>query len=570
MAVVGNKLLKLIQMIINSKKSPNIDLETKSVDDISALFKSEIVDIVDEFFDSVDLFIDGKPTISAETSVKVFQNKSNPDKKFFLFNAVRPQESWRNDIDNSTAPWIPIIEYKPHATKPLNPIYERDRKATSNRNAKGLSYVFALKESGSKIENEEGEIVILSYPHPYYDEIMTFELKPEMLTPTPRKKYALLWETPCHWVYTFDQLNQMIVKLQNVTEIAVDLEHHSYRSFIGFACLIQISTREEDFLVDTIELRKELQVLNDIFANPAITKVFHGAENDIRWLQYDFGIYVVNMFDTFHASKVLNFESHSLAFLLLHYCGLKIDKTYQLADWRIRPLPPEMKNYAREDSHYLLYIYDCMRNDAYDKGDERQNLLRSIWMRSRDTCLLTFEKPMINEDSYAEYLEKNDVTLNETQKKVFKILFEWRDHISRQEDESLRFVLPSHMLTQIASQIPTNVLELYECCKPLPPLVKLHAHELVLMIQAIVDKNKTMVVPRDNSMTFQVNTNTEPLQGPAPGTLKTSYHDPFLDRIDDTSTPKIKVKALTSKINAGLLANKPSRNSIFSEDIMSE
>jgi len=78
---------------------------------------------------------------------------------------------------------------------------------------------------------------------------------------------------------------------------------------------------------------------------------------------------------------------------------------------------------------------------------------------------------------------------------------------------------------------------------------------------------KNMVVPRDNSMTFQVNTsNTEPLQGTAPGTLKTPFYDPFLDRIDDTSTPKIKVKAITSKINENLLANTPFRTSIFSED----
>ena len=32
-------------------------------------------------------------------------------------------------------------------------------------------------------------------------------------------------------------------------QIAVDLEDHHYRSFMGFTCLMQISTRKEDFLV---------------------------------------------------------------------------------------------------------------------------------------------------------------------------------------------------------------------------------------------------------------------------------------------------------------------------------
>jgi hypothetical protein len=42
------------------------------------------------------------------------------------------------------------------------------------------------------------------------------------------------------------------------------------------------------------------------------------------------------MFDTFHASKVLEFPRHGLAALLEMYCDFTADKRYQLADWRIR------------------------------------------------------------------------------------------------------------------------------------------------------------------------------------------------------------------------------------------
>ena len=57
---------------------------------------------------------------------------------------------------------------------------------------------------------------------------------------------------------------------------------------------------------------------------------------DIGWLQRDFGIYVVNMFDTGQAARVLNFEKFSLAYLLKKYCDVTANKQYQLADWRIR------------------------------------------------------------------------------------------------------------------------------------------------------------------------------------------------------------------------------------------
>lgn len=138
-------------------------------------------------------------------------------------------------------------------------------------------------------------------------------------TPSPPKDFA---ETPFTWVTTLEDFQSMLSKLRSASEIAVDLEHHSYRTFAGFLCLMQISSREEDWIVDTLTLREELTDLNEIFTNPNIVKVwlellcsklliqpfnqiFHGAESDIVWLQQDFNLYIVNLFDTYHASKAL-------------------------------------------------------------------------------------------------------------------------------------------------------------------------------------------------------------------------------------------------------------------------
>jgi hypothetical protein len=105
---------------------------------------------------------------------------------------------------------------------------------------------------------------------------------------------------------------------------------------------MQVSTREEDFLVDTLALRPHLQILNKSFTDPHIIKVanlslcgisnllllllfiylffsdkmatrpffvtekvLHGADQDIAWLQKDFGVYLVNMFDTGQAARTL-------------------------------------------------------------------------------------------------------------------------------------------------------------------------------------------------------------------------------------------------------------------------
>lgn len=46
-----------------------------------------------------------------------------------------------------------------------------------------------------------------------------------------------------------------------------------------------------------------------------------------------------------------------------------------------------MLNYARDDTHYLLYIYDKMRLELWERGNEQPVQLQVAWQRSRDICL---------------------------------------------------------------------------------------------------------------------------------------------------------------------------------------
>jgi exosome complex exonuclease RRP6 len=88
-------------------------------------------------------------------------------------------------------------------------------------------------------------------------------------TPIPYRSFE---ETPFTWISTPAQLKELIDKLRKAREIALDLEHHSYRTYSGFVCLMQISTREEDWIVDPFELRDELEDLNEVFTDPSIVK----------------------------------------------------------------------------------------------------------------------------------------------------------------------------------------------------------------------------------------------------------------------------------------------------------
>ncbi len=82
-----------------------------------------------------------------------------------------------------------------------------------------------------------------------------------------------LEETPLTFVETVQTLQSMVQHLATAKEVAVDLEHHHYRSFQGFTCLMQLSTRQEDFIVDTLALRADLgAALTPIFADPKVSE----------------------------------------------------------------------------------------------------------------------------------------------------------------------------------------------------------------------------------------------------------------------------------------------------------
>ncbi|KAF8112094.1 hypothetical protein N665_0067s0015 [Sinapis alba] len=292
---------------------------------------------------------------------------------------------------------------------------------------------------------------------------------------------------PFKLVEEINDLKDLAAKLSSVEEFAVDLEHNQYRSFQGLTCLMQISTRTEDYIVDTFKLWDHVGTyLRDIFKDPKKKKVMHGADRDIIWLQRDFGIYVCNLFDTGQASRVLKLERNSLEFLLKHYCGVAANKQYQNADWRIRPLPDVMTRYAREDTHYLLYIYDVMRIDLLTiaKEDEKPDSpLVEVYKRSYDVCMQLYEKELLTENSYLHIYGVRTANFNAVQLAIVAGLCEWRDRIARADDESTGYVLPNKTLLEVAKEMPINVGKLRRLLKSKLPYIERNVDAVISVIR---------------------------------------------------------------------------------------
>ena len=74
-----------------------------------------------------------------------------------------------------------------------------------------------------------------------------------------------------------------------------------------------------------------------------------------------------------------------------------------------------MEKYAREDTHYLLYIYDRMRNELIRRRTGSQDPLRTTLERSRDVCLRIYQKPHFSENGYLKLYHKHKRSFNSRQ-----------------------------------------------------------------------------------------------------------------------------------------------------------
>ncbi|KAJ4209217.1 exosome nuclease subunit [Fusarium falciforme] len=447
-----SRLLELATRLLQSSgKACNVKApKLEDVEDIEMNWRG-VVDVVDSTLEKADTALDEytglvkrkEPPVS--DSATTSKRSKSTNKVIRNANISKPQLLFERKPDNfPSGPWKPILSEKPHAK-------------------------VSLEESLKIVPNESGTP---QYQHPYEREIASMVYPKRVYKEAEPVMYQPVDTTQAIWVDTYEGVLEMLKELKKAKEIAVDLEHHDFRSYIGLVSLMQISTREKDWIVDTLQpWRHKLEVLNEVFTNPKIIKVFHGAYMDMVWLQRDLGLYVNGLFDTYFACEQLHYPAKSLAFLLSKFVDFDADKQYQLADWRIRPIPEEMMYYARSDTHYLLYIYDKVRNELVatsDKSKPETNLIERALEKSKELSLSRYENPGYDEETgegsrgwYGYVFKNSHMALDSEQFAVFKAVWKWRDDTARAEDENPNYVLSTRDITEIARLNPPDAKALH-------------------------------------------------------------------------------------------------------------
>lgn len=163
-----------------------------------------------------------------------------------------------------------------------------------------------------------------------------------------------------------------------------------------------------------------------------------------------------------------------------------------------------MLEYARSDTHYLLYVYDLIHNELLEQANGKTHLLQSVYQCSTELCKKKYIKPPFYPDSYMELYRKSKKIFDNRQLYAYKEIFDWRNKIARQEDESCGYVLPNHMLLQIAESLPREMQGILACCNPIPPLVRQNLH---IIHQLILKAREQQLVKVMNSFTLYIKSN---------------------------------------------------------------
>ena len=258
---------------------------------------------------------------------------------------------------------------------------------------------------------------------------------------------------PPTYVDSADKLRSLVSLLAGETLVAIDTESNSLYAYREQVCLIQLSTRSGDFIIDPLTI-DDLQPLAPMFADPTVEKVFHAAEYDLMCMKRDFSFTFNNLFDTMVAARVCGQKMIGLGSLLHELVGMKIDKSHQRDDWGQRPLPAESLLYAQTDTHYLP-----MLRDHFLEILVRLDRIEEAYEAFRDVCRVPpARREDFDPDGYWRISLPNNLSRREAA--ILREVYLARERLAQERDVPPFKIFSDKTLVALAQNAPLTFNDL--------------------------------------------------------------------------------------------------------------
>jgi ribonuclease D len=246
---------------------------------------------------------------------------------------------------------------------------------------------------------------------------------------------------------TAQETSRFLRSIAGVDLLAIDTEGASFHRFIDRIYLLQLSTRDCSAIIDPLPIGAP-EELGTLLEDPKVEIVFHDADYDLRLLRQDYGWQVRNIFDTRVAAQLLGIRAFGLAALLEKYFGVKLDKKHQRADWSMRPLTPDMLEYAAQDTMHLLGLRDRL-------AEELERVGRWEWA-SEEFARLEETRWDVEDESTSFLRMKGARDLNRRELAVLRELVVWRNEVARRGDRATFRVVGNEPVFELARSKPTT------------------------------------------------------------------------------------------------------------------
>lgn len=294
-----------------------------------------------------------------------------------------------------------------------------------------------------------------------------------MSMPTPLHPPAP--PAPAHLVDTDARLAELVAHLAGEPLLGVDTESNSLHAYRERVCLIQISTRSADYIIDPLTIG-DLSPLGPLFADPGIEKVFHAAEYDLMCLKRDFGFTFANLFDTMIAARICGYRNIGLGSIIAQVLGLSIDKTHQRDDWGARPLSAEGLLYAQLDTHFLPALRDHFLAALHTAGrvEEAQEAFGDL-LKIRPVI------QQFDPEGYWRIAIPNSLTRR--QAAVLRELYLVREQLAEQRDVPPFKIVTDKVLVALATSAPSTSAQVAQVPGVAPSIARRYGDDFAAAVR---------------------------------------------------------------------------------------
>ena len=162
--------------------------------------------------------------------------------------------------------------------------------------------------------------------------------------------------------------------------VAIDTETLGLLPRRDKLCLVQLSSGDGNaHLVQLDRATYDAPNLKALFADPAVTKIFHYARFDVAVIRHYLGVDTAPLYCTKIASKLTRTytDRHGLKDLIKELLGIELNKQQQSSDWGAHMLSDAQKQYAAQD---VIYLHELKaRLDQMLAREGREEIARACF-----------------------------------------------------------------------------------------------------------------------------------------------------------------------------------------------